>query len=741
VSTQHRQEAGATPALVSDRERIAELEARLAEAEDTLNAIRNGEIDALVIGGGSERTIYTLETADRPYRLLIEQMREGAVTMSAAGTVLYANQTLADMLHIPAQQLVASRMERFVHTDDIANFHSIATIGGRTELRLCPTNGQEVPVQFAVSRIDTDDEPLACAVVTDLSEARRHAEELSDARARLAAEAASRASDERYRLILESATDYAIIATDLDQCVTIWNVGARNILGWKEEDIIGKPAPMIWTPEDREAGVPEWEMSTALAEGRAEDERWHLRCDGMRFWANGLLMPLRGDDGALIGYLKMLRDRTDQRKAEQARIAFNEQLERRVADRTAELAAANNRLQVEMAEREKAQDQLRQAQKIEAIGHLTGGVAHDFNNLLAAIMGSLELVQRRLGDEIDPKVKRMLGGAMQATERGASLTKRLLAFARRQDLHSSAVDVAALIVGMGDLIERSIGPMVVVTVDMPELQPARADAHQLELAILNVIVNARDAMPHGGKLHIAGRTEDIADEVPELAPGKYIVVSLADVGGGMSEATLKRATEPFFTTKGVGKGTGLGLSMVFGLMAQLQGRMVLLNHPGTGLTVELWMQVADVMLLPSLASNSASGGHHIAGRVLFVDDDPLVRETTTAMLEDLGHTVTVAASGEEALAILTEGDEFDLLVTDHAMPGITGSQLATTLQALRPELPVLLATGFADLPESLGPSIPRLAKPFKREALARAVENALSGVAPTNAIPLGRSRT
>ena len=378
----------------------------------------------------------------------------------------------------------------------------------------------------------------------------------------------------------------------------------------------------------------------------------------------------------------------------------------------------------DVTERKQAEDALRQAQKIEAIGQLTGGIAHDFNNLLAVVMGNLELLRKRLPD--DPRLARLVENAIEGAQRGASLTQRLLAFARRQDLRPAPVDVPALVRGMTDLLQRSLGPTVRVQIHFPlHLPPAQADSNQLEMALLNLAVNARDAMSEGGTLDIAAAEIEI-DGASEhgLPPGRYVRLSMADSGQGMDRETLGRAIDPFFTTKGLGKGTGLGLSMVQGLAAQSGGKLILKSTPNQGTTVELYLPVAH-QPAPAAAVTpqprpAPDGPLHI---VLVVDDDRLVLSNTAAVLEDLGHTVHTAASGEEALTRLEQGREIDLIVTDQLMPGMTGLQLVASARERWPGLPCLLVSGFAELtPEEAG-QCPVLAKPFTQAQLAEAVQN------------------
>ena len=376
-----------------------------------------------------------------------------------------------------------------------------------------------------------------------------------------------------------------------------------------------------------------------------------------------------------------------------------------------------------VAAREQAQEQLRQAQKMETIGQLTGGVAHDFNNLLMAVMGNLDLLRRRIPD--DPRLKRLVDGAIQGAERGASLTQRLLAFARQQDLRAVSVDMRILVEGMVDLLERSLGPRVALRLDIAEgLPPARIDANQLELAILNLAINARDAMPDGGRIDIRV-AEYEAKRDPALSPGRYLKLSVADTGTGMSPDVLKRAIEPFFSSKPVGKGTGLGLSMVHGLAVQLGGTLQLTSTVGKGTCATLVLPVASSAPETESAAPAVQKVKRSA-IILFVDDDPLIAMSTTEMLEDLGHRVIGANSGRHALDILRSEQPIDLMVTDHMMPGMTGLELVAASREVRPSLPVLLATGYAELPEGTQLDLPRLAKPYHQDQLRDQVDQLLA---------------
>ncbi|HEY2684892.1 MAG TPA: response regulator [Steroidobacteraceae bacterium] len=416
---------------------------------------------------------------------------------------------------------------------------------------------------------------------------------------------------------------------------------------------------------------------------------------------------------------------------------FNAELERRVAERTAELRRFNEELEQRIdertRERETALAQLFEAQKMDTIGRLTGGVAHDFNNLLMAVLGSLSLLEKRIPD--DPHTKRLLHNAIQGADRGKALTQRLLAFSRRQELKPEPVDLKELVSGMEELLRRAVGHGIECSIEFPPyLPPVLVDANQLELALLNVALNARDAMPSGGRFRISAAAESVTarganGSAPNLAPGDYLHVTITDTGVGMDEPTLAKATEPFFTTKGPGKGTGLGLSMVHGLAAQSGGLLLISSQVDVGTNVDLWLPRASAQpAAPNVTAEAT--GTRLALRpctVLIVDDDALVMTGTAAMVQDLGHTTLEAHSGAEALEILSRGEKIDVVLTDHAMPAMTGLQLAKHIQERHPELPIVLATGYAELPpEAATLGIARLAKPCTQEEIALAIHGAVS---------------
>ena len=490
-------------------------------------------------------------------------------------------------------------------------------------------------------------------------------------------------SERSFQLLVESVTDYALYMLDPTGRVISWNSGAKRIKGYEAADIIGKNFECFYSEQDRAAGVPAAGLRTAAREGRLETEGWRLRKDGTRFWANVIIDAITSD-GHLVGYAKITRDITERRAAEA---------------------------------------RLRQAQKMEAVGQFTGGAAHDFNNLLMAILGSLEILRKRLPN--DPRLLALLDNAVQGAKRGSSLTQRMLAFARRQELKHEAVDLAHLVNNMLELLERSLGPTINIETRFPlEVMRVRTDANQLETALLNLAINSRDAMPNGGTITISLAKHTIAGGHPtSLPPGPYACLVVADTGQGMDEATLARATEPFFTTKGIGKGTGLGLSMVDGLTAQSGGKLIVQSTAGRGTTMELWFPITTMVDGATERGPETHEGAHAERPlcILAVDDDSLVLSNVAVMLEDLGHKVIAVGSGAKAIEEIESMPAIDVVITDQAMPVMTGLQLIEILRARRPGLPVILATGFAELPPRLSPSIGRLSKPFTQRALAQAL--------------------
>ena len=377
----------------------------------------------------------------------------------------------------------------------------------------------------------------------------------------------------------------------------------------------------------------------------------------------------------------------------------------------------------DITERKLMEMRLRQADKMQALGTLAGGVAHDFNNLLMAVLGSLDLALRRAPD--DPRLTRLLQNATYAAERGASLTQRLLSFSRQRDLRLQAVDVNQVIIGMNDLLTRTLGGVIQIERHLHDgLWTAMVDPDQLELAILNLCINARDAMAENGVLTLSTRNETVNDgRITDLLAGEYVVISVTDTGSGIPPEILARVLEPFFTTKEVGKGTGLGLPMVYGLAQQSGGTVTIQSTVGAGTTVELYLSRAAIEKEDAPHEDKAVASDAPKVRILLVDDDAEVRTVTAAYLTEMGHRVVEAADGTSALDILRADDQLDLLIADFAMPGMTGTDLADTARKIRSDLGILLVTGYAD-PKRLPDGYLMLHKPFSRIELAAKVTEA-----------------
>ncbi|AZD16017.1 PAS domain S-box protein [Pseudomonas chlororaphis] len=514
------------------------------------------------------------------------------------------------------------------------------------------------------------------------------------------AEETLRQSEQQFRLLVQSVTDYAIYMLDPNGRVSSWNLGAQRIKGYLPQEIIGEHFSRFYTEQDRLDGVPLRTLEIATREGRFEKQGWRVRKDGTQFLAHVIIDPIRGDAGELLGFAKVTRDISETVEAQKAL--------------------------------ESAREALFQAQKLQAIGQLSGGIAHDFNNLLTVILGNLELARKRIGD--DPKLSRLLDNAVVGAERGVSLTQRMLAFARRQELKTEPVALTQLMTNLSGLLGSSLGPQVSIFTELPESLPTvLADVNQLELAVLNLATNARDAMPGGGTLVFKADLCDSGQAAGVNLPHEhYVRLCVIDSGEGMDEQTLALAADPFFTTKGVGKGTGLGLSMVHGLAEQLGGRLILKSLKGQGTTAELWLPLASQATPVVPARLPAPDSQQQPLCVLVVDDDSLVLTSTTLLLEDLGHQVLCAMSGAQALQRFAEYPAIDLMITDLAMPVMDGGQLASAVRELRPDLPIILASGYAQRLEGLAAALPRVPKPYTQlqliEALAQAVRQTPSSL-------------
>ncbi len=658
-----------------------------------------------------------------------------------------------------------------------------------------------------------------------------------------------REREQRLHLIVEAATDYAIMTTDGERIVTGWSAGASEIFGYAAEEIVGRSADVLFTPEDREAGQAVKELADARAAGQAPDVRWHLRKDGTLVFLNGSVRVLHDAVGRELGFLKIARDETERRASDLALRELNASLEQQVAARVQEIVAQGKVLDASQArqrvvfdltrqlmgimeldgtlleanpaslkaigaelsdvvghpfwltpwftgssgmsdlvkgaveaagsgqsvrtelplllpngetriydfgmhpvrdkagrvieimpeatditELRKAEEALRQSQKMEAVGQLTGGLAHDFNNLLAGISGSLELMQNRMQQGRLKDVDKYMVAAQGASKRAAALTHRLLAFSRRQTLDPKLTDVNRLVSGMQELIQRTVGPGILVeVVGASNLWPALVDPSQLENALLNLCINARDAMPDGGRITVETANkwlDERAAKQQNMPEGQYLAMSVTDTGTGMPPEVIARVFEPFFTTKPIGEGTGLGLSMIYGFAQQSGGQVRIYSEVGQGTTVCIY--------LPRHYGEAAEEGGTIKldalprseqeSTVLIVDDEPTVRMLVTDILEDLGYLAIEAGDSAAGLKILQSDVRIDLLVTDVGLPGgMNGRQMADAARVSRPDLKVLFITGYAENAVlgngHLAPGMTVMTKPFAIDAMAARIRS------------------
>jgi len=692
--------------IKQDPVRVDELQARLREAEETLDAIRNGDVDAVVVGGPSGQQVYTLENADRPYRVLIEQMQEGAVTLSGDGTVLYCNQRFALIVGRSRETIVGHSVTRFFHAEEIELFrHLLARgpgAGASGEFTLHATAVAKVPVNISLVDLKVDDgmPRVVCCVVTDLSHNRMRAHELAAANERLGQEIEERRrTEDSLQLTLEAA---GMASWDLDIASDILRRSLRHdqIFGhtqlrsaWSLKTTLEQ-----FLPEDRESVAKAF--AEAQTSGAIELER----------------RIQRSGDGA-IRWLH-IKGRTYYDGGAPTRIAGV------VADVT---------------ERREFDEQLRQAQKMEAVGQLTGGIAHDFNNLLTIIVGNLETMQRWFDTSpVDPdRAKRLVENAMAGAQRAAALTQRLLAFSRRQPLDPKPVDSNKLVGGMSDLLQRTLGEQVTVELLLAaDLWRTHADPNQLESAILNLAINARDAMPGGGKLTIETTNTTFDEGYPgrdsDTLAGQYVQIDISDTGVGMTKEVLAQAFLPFFTTKDSGHGTGLGLSQVYGFVKQSGGHATIYSEPGLGTTVKVYLpRFRGEELEPeigTLAEAIPMGDR--SETILVVDDEEEVRRHSASLLTELGYRVLEAVDGHTALDVLRRHSEISLLFTDVGLPGgMNGRQLADEAQRRIPLLKVLFTSGYAKAAivhdGRLDAGVQLVTKPFTYAVLAQRIREAL----------------
>jgi PAS domain S-box-containing protein len=630
------------------------------------------------------------------YELLIQGVVDYAIYMlDPKGYVVSWNPGAERIKGYTTDEIVGAHFSRFYTEEDRAagvpeKALKVAAETGRFTIEAwrCRKDGSRFWAMVVIDAIRRGDRLIGFAKITrDMTE--QHAAQL-----------AALESERRFRLLVQGVTDYAIYMLSPEGRITNWNAGAERIKGYASSEIIGEHFSRFYTPEDVDIGLPDKALAATRRDGRYEAEGWRCRKDGSRFWA-GVLVDAIYDNGQLIGFAKITRDLSERREA-----------------------------QIQL---EQSREQLFQAQKMEALGQLTGGIAHDFNNLLTGITGSLELLKKRVAQGRIGDLDRFIAAAHGAAVRAAALTHRLLAFARRQKLDPKRIGANNLIADMVDMVQRTVGPGIKVkTTLMSGLWSTLCDPHQLENAILNLSINARDAMPDGGQLTIETANVCIDDRGArerDMPPGPYTEICITDTGTGMPPEVVARVFEPFFTTKPLGQGTGLGLSMIYGFVKQSDGQVRITSELGVGTSVRIYLPRAaegaedDLPEVKPAEPTRAQAGE----TVLIVDDEPTVRMLITEVLEGLGYAAIEAADANSALKVLQSNVRIDLLITDVGLPGsLTGLQMVDAARLGRPDLRVLCITGYPLTVATQGggqeTNMHILTKPFTLETLASRVE-------------------
>ena len=630
----------------------------------------------------------TLESTpeEQRLRLLINAVTDYAIYMlDPNGHVATWNRGAERLKGYSADEIIGEHFSRFFTEDDRAN-----DLPARA-LRIAAREGR---FETQGWRVRKDGDQFWAHVVLDpirddVGSLIGYAKITRDITAQREQERALFESEQRFRMLVQGVRDYAIYMLDKDGRITNWNAGAEAIKGYRADEVVGEHFSRFYTEEDRAAGEPKRALATALAEGKYEREAWRVRKDGSLFWAHVLIDPIYDETGRHIGFAKVTRDATERKKAQE--------------------------------ELEQTRAALAQSQKLQALGELAGGIAHDFNNLMTVILGSTDFLRRR-PDLAPDKRRQYLDAIFETGSKATKLTDQLLAFGRRRPLRTEVVSVNDSIKSLHGMLSRTLGSPIKIVLSLAEdAGRVEVDIGQLEMAVLNAVVNARDAMPHGGRLTIATTAE-------ECDLGSCVRIMIRDTGLGMPQRVLERAFDPFFTTKAVGEGTGLGLSQIHGFAAQAGGRAELTSAEGEGTTVSILLP-RSTKELTGVGSEGAAPTLPEGLQVLLVEDNAQVRAFAEELLKDLGCTVASVASGEEALNQVA-GSDFDLVLSDIVMPGIGGIELADRIGQLRPGLPVVLATGYSEQAAEGQPQKPVILKPYSAADLSEAMARALTRAAP-----------
>ena len=629
-------------------------------------------------------TLHPTISEEQRLRLLVNAVTDYAIYMlDPAGHVTTWNPGAQRFKGYTRDEIIGEHFSRFYTDEDKASDFParalrIAAREGRFEAEgwRVRKDGTRFWAHVVLDPIRDDDGKLIgfAKITRDVTAKREHDRALFE-------------SEQRFRLLVQGVKDYAIYMLDIEGRVSNWNPGAAAIKGYSEQEIVGQHFSRFYTDEDRTGGEPERALKTALREGKYEREAWRVRKDGSLFWAHVLIDPIFDEHGRHVGFAKVTRDASEKKKAEQ--------------------------------ELEEARIALAQSQKMQALGELAGGIAHDFNNLMTVILGSTDFLRRR-PDLKEEKRQQYLDAIFETGQRAAKLTDDLLAFGRRRALRREVVEIDRVLGKFTEVLIRTLPSNIKVSLVQGASGRVNVDVGQLEMAVLNAAVNARDAMPGGGTLRIATSTDASAD-------GEFVRVEIEDSGTGMPQRVVQRAFDPFFTTKDVGYGTGLGLSQIHGFAAQAGGRAELTSSEGQGTTVSI--------LLP-LTSEGLSEEDVLpvdqpipAGlKVLLVEDNQHVRGFAEELLRDLGCSVKAVSDGDGALAALRQSSQ-DLVLTDIVMPGMSGVELADHIGRLYPKIPVVLATGYSDEITERRPDLPVLLKPYAARDVSQALSQALARAA------------